>query len=123
MFFKFLNILKDNNLYLNYKQNRYKTIINKLKTKDKISVIFLINHISQWKYQTLFNLFNKSKKYVPFVIFIPDDNHSNSYLDGYIFNKSEFKKNNIQLISSFVDSNNSWQNLDKIYKPDIVFFF
>lgn len=122
MIFKFLNKLKDNFLYLNYNKNRYQKILNKIKKKDNINIVFLTNHISQWKYQSLLLLFNKFTKYKTNVIFIPNDNYNNNYHSEYDFNKFEFKKNGIDLISSYDNQNSSWKNIKKIYKPDIVFF-
>lgn len=122
MISKIINKLRDNYLYLSYNNNRYQQILNKIKNKNRINIIFLTNHVSQWKYQSLFNLFNKFKKYKTNVIFIPDDNYSNNYQSEYNFNKLEFKKSNIDLVSSYDIQNNSWINIKKIYEPDIVFF-
>ena len=41
---KINHILKNNQFYLLFHHNRYKKIINKLKIKKKISVLFLTNH-------------------------------------------------------------------------------
>ena len=106
MIFKFLNKLKDNFLYLNYNKNRYQKILNKIKKKRNINIVFLTNHISQWKYQSLLILFNKFTKYKTNVIFIPNDNYNNNYHSEYDFNKFEFKKNGIDLISSYDNQNN-----------------
>ena len=122
MISKIINKFRDNYLYLNYNKNRYQQILNKIKNKNYINIIFLTNHIAQWKYQSLFNLFNKFKKYKTNVIFIPDDNYSNNYQSEYNFNKSEFKKSTIDLVSSYDNYNNSWINIKKKYEPDIVFF-
>ena len=106
MLSKIINKFRDNYLYLNYNKNRYQQILNKIKNKNYINIIFLTNHIAQWKYQSLFNLFNKFKKYKTNVIFIPDDNYSNNYQSEYNFNKSEFKKSTIDLVSSYDNYNN-----------------
>ena len=60
---KLFYLLKNNQIYFNYNQRRYNFILKSLKFKNKISVIFLVNHISQWKYQTLFEIFNNNDKY------------------------------------------------------------
>ncbi len=89
---KFFNLFKNNQIYLNYNQKRYDFILNLLKTKKKISVIFLVNHISQWKYQSLFEIFVNNEKYDVSVIFVPDENYNTNYNDEYLFNKNEFEK-------------------------------
>ena len=89
---KLFNLLKNNQIYLNYNQKRYDFILKSLKDKNKISVIFLANHISQWKYQSLFEIFNSKDKYHTNVIFIPDENYSSNYHNEYLINKKEFKK-------------------------------
>ena len=122
MLFNSLYKFKNNFLYLLFNKNRYELIINKLKSKKKINVIFLTNHISQWKYQGLINMFNRNDKYISKVIFVPDNNYNKDYLSEFNINKSEFKKINIELISSFNDKTNSWYDLNNSYNPDIVFF-
>ena len=122
MISNFLTRLKNNFLYFNYNKKRYEKILNKIKKKNIINIVFLTNHISQWKYQFLLNLFFKSSKYKTSVIFIPDENYNNDYQSEYHFNKIEFKKIGINLISSYDNLNNSWKNLKKIYEPDVVFF-
>ena len=119
---KIFYLLKNNSVYLKYNQNRYNQILKSLKVKKKISVIFLTNHISQWKYQSLFEIFTKKIKYDVYVIFIPDENYNTDYQDEYLKNKKEFKDKNINLISSYDDSNKSWKNLNSLFKPDIVFY-
>ena len=94
---KLFYLLKNNQIYFNYNRRRYNFILKSLKFKNKISVIFLVNHISQWKYQTLFEIFNNSDKYNVNVIFIPDENYNSNYHNEYFFNKNEFKKKNINL--------------------------
>ena len=119
---QFINKFKDNILYLKFNENRYKLIIQKLKIKNKINVIFLTNHISQWKYHPLFNIFKKDSRYHVKVIFIPDDNYNKNYLSEFEFNKVEFNKIDINLISAFNSDSNVWYDLNDFHKPDIVFF-
>ena len=122
MLFNFLYKFKNNFIYLFFNKKRYEIIVNKLKSKKKINIIFLTNHISQWKYQILINMFNRNGKYITKVIFVPNDNYNKDYLTEFNFNKVEFKKINIELISSFNDKTNSWCDLNNSYKPDIIFF-
>ena len=67
-------------------------------------------------------IFIKKIKYDVNVIFIPDENYNTDYQDEYLKNKKEFKEKNINLISSYDDSNKSWRNLNSLFKPDIVFY-
>ena len=119
---KFFNLLKKNQIYLNYNQKRYNFILKSLKFKNKISVIFLVNHVSQWKYQELYEIFNIRDRFNVNVIFIPDENYNKNYHNEYLFNKNEFKKRNINLISSYDNSLKLWKNLNFLFKPDIVFY-
>ena len=122
MLFNFLYKFKNNFIYLFFNKKRYEIIVNKLKSKKKINIIFLTNHVSQWKYQILIEIFNRNDKYITKVIFVPDDNYNKDYLTEFNFNKVEFEKIDIELISSFNDKTNSWFDLNSLHKPDIVFF-
>ena len=119
---KLSNFLKNNQIYLNFNKRRYDHILKSLKFKNKISVIFLVNHISQWKYQLLFEIFNNKDKFDVHVIFIPDENYNADYHNEYLLNKVQFSKKNINLISSYDEFTKSWKNLDFLFKPDIVFY-
>ena len=119
---RIINFLRDNKFFLAVNNLKHRSIVKKLKSKNSINLLFLTNHISQWKYQTLLEKFLKNNRYNCSVVFLPDENYNNNYVESYNFNKDEFKKKNIDLISSFNLTEKRWINLDKIYKPDIVFF-
>ena len=121
MISKLHNLFKNNRLYLFFNNLRYNSIIKDLQNKKKINVIFLINHISQWKYHSLFNIYKKNNKYSVKVIFIPVDDLSGSYLDKYTFNKKEFSKIGVHLISSYNTKKKLWKNINKSFSPDIIF--
>ena len=122
MFTRIFDIIKNNKIFINYKQNNYNSLVKKIKSQKKISILFLANHISQWKYQTLFNIFSLNKRYSCNVILIPDENYDKNFKNSYEFNKDEFLRLNINLISSYDFNNKHWINLDKKFKPDLVFF-
>ena len=122
MISKLHNLFKNNRLYLSFNSLRYHSIIKDLRNKKKINFIFLINHISQWKYHSLFNIYKKNNRYSVKVIFIPVDDLSESYLDNYTFNKKEFSKIGVHLISSYNTKKKLWKNINKSFSPDIIFF-
>ena len=122
MIYKFLNLLKNNKLYFLINEYRYRSIIQSLQNKNKINVVFLINHISQWKYHSLFNIYKNNKRYSVKIIFVPVDNFGTNYLNDYKFNKNEFKKIGINLVSSYNISKRIWKNINKTFSPDIIFF-
>ena len=122
MISKFLNILKNNKLYFLINEYRYRSIIQSLQNKNKVNIVFLINHISQWKYHSLFNIYKNNKRYSVKVIFVPVDNSGTNYLNDYSFNKSEFQKIGVNLISSYNINKKIWKNINKTFLPDIIFF-
>ena len=122
MISKLLTLFTNNKFYFFFNELRYCSIVKNLKNKKKINVIFLINHISQWKYDLLFNIYKKNSRYTVKVFFVPIDNYNINYLDEYKFNKNEFKKMGVHLISSYSIKTKNWININKSFLPNIVFF-
>ena len=122
MFKKILDNIKNNKIYINFKQRNYNNLVKKKKLKKKISILFLTNHISQWKYQSLYKIFSLNKRYECRVILIPDENYDQNYSHSYEFNKKEFQNFTIDLISSYDFNSSNWIDLNAKFKPDIVFF-
>lgn len=122
MISRILTFFKNNKIY-HYAQNlKYQSIIKKLKSKKKINIIFLANHISQWKYDSLLNIYKIKNRYLAKVIYVPNTIINNDYLDEYNFNRVEFKKIGIDLINPYNVKTKLWKNLNKFYLPDIVFY-
>tara|TARA_Y100000591_G_scaffold289518_1_gene274668 strand:- start:459 stop:1706 length:1248 start_codon:yes stop_codon:yes gene_type:complete len=119
---KILDYLKNNKIFIDLKQKKYNDLIRNTKLKKKISILFLTNHISQWKYQSLYRIFSLNKRYKCHVVLIPDENYDKNYNHSYKFNKKEFQNLNIDLISSYDFNLSNWIDLNEKFKPDIVFF-
>lgn len=119
---KILNNFKNNKIYVFFKQKKYNNLVKNIRLKKNISILFLTNHISQWKYQSLFKTFSLNKRYKCSVVFVPDENYNENFSHSYKFNKREFKNYDINLISSYDFNINKWIDLNSKFKPDIVFF-
>ena len=119
---KILNYIKNNRIFINLKQKKYNDLIKEIKFKKKISILFLTNHISQWKYQSLHKAFSLNVRYKCNVVLIPDENYDQNYSQSYEFNKKEFQNLGIDLLSSYDFDLENWIDLNIKFKPDIVFF-
>ena len=119
---KILNQIKNNQIFINFKQKKYNDLIKKIKLKKEISILFLTNHISQWKYQSLHKTFSLNTRYKCSVVLVPDENYEKNFNQSYEFNKKEFQNLDIDLVSSYDFDLNNWIDLNVKYKPDIVFF-
>ena len=87
---KILNQIKNNQIFINFKQKKYIDLIEKIKLKKEISILFLTNHISQWKYQSLHKTFTLNTRYKCSVVLVPDENYEQNFSHSYEFNKKEF---------------------------------
>ena len=59
-----------------YYKKRYEKILSKLKSKDKLNIVFLVGHPSQWKYKELYRLFEESSYFNPSVVVINENTYS-----------------------------------------------
>ncbi len=103
----------------------YKQKIKELKNKKNIRVCFLVNEISKWKTQSLYDLFKSSKNFEPFVVVTIADRQWN-------LNKNErlkiientykyFEERKICCEIGYDTVKDRAMSLKK-FKPDIVFY-
>lgn len=97
----------------------YRIKVNKLrKTKNKITVLFLVNENQKWNCDSLYEALDKSENFSPIVAITKLGRDSVE-----IFNKnvSFFKNKNINYLLAYEASNDTGTALINI-NPDIVFF-
>lgn len=104
-----------------YVRRRHVNKIRKMQgTKDKVRVAFLVRHASQWKYEDLYQVFEDSNAYMPFVVVLPDfENHI--WEHEYRLALKRFSSDDYKMVSAFD------MHQHRLIKPaelnaDIVFF-
>lgn len=106
-------------------QKRYKNIIAKLKTKNKIRVLFLVNENSKWKAQSLYNLLQTTMDFEPIIgITIADIQKILPTSEKEIIikqNQDFFEKKGMQVVIAYDCKNNKGIDLKK-FNADIVFY-
>lgn len=98
-----------------------KKIIQKLKTKKKIDVFFLVTEKEKWNYQILFELFLKSKKFSPKIIIFPNGNNNLTKKDSFLRNYLFFK--NKKKIIKGVNKKFDIKGLNEIIKQESIVFY
>ena len=115
-------------LKLKVKQIRKKQekTIKQLKNKEKIKTVFLIQTHSTWKFDKLYRLMEKSKKFEPLVVVCPYCMHfrySKKQSLKMLEQTENFVKNQgYNFISSYNKETGKWLNIRKTINPDVVFF-
>lgn len=106
------------------KQVRYiqKKQIEKLKTKNSITIVFLVIHDSIWKYEELYKLFIKSKRYNPIVAIIPWVKDKTPSMMVYNQTKSYLKENNYNIFETYDVITKEWLDIKELLNPDVIFF-
>lgn len=104
-------------------QHKYKHVIKKLRTKDKINVGFLVRENCKWSYEKLFYKFEDNKHFNPIVLIV-DTQHPVCDLDK---NVEFFKKYKHCIIKTKHDFDNAnidilfyeqpWFDLDGDFEP------
>lgn len=105
------------------KKNRriQKKELQSLKAKKKIKIIFFVIHDSVWKYEELYALLEKNKKFEPLVVIIPLVRDGKPVMELFEQSKLYFQEKKYNFFSS-LDSDNRWVDIEKILEPDVIFF-
>lgn len=107
------------------RRKQEKTILT-CKKKKNITVVFFLQNPSIWKYDNIYWLFQKSKRYTPIVVASPYNVH-------LIYDKQECmlmlkksmefaKQKGYNCTCSYDFKNKHWLDIRGLYNPDIVFF-
>lgn len=83
----------------------------------------MLVHESIWKYDYVYELFDKDDRFEPVVVICPDTvNGKERILDDMQSAFNTFIRNGYNTISSYDKANREWLNIKTLVHPDIVFF-
>ena len=103
-------------------QKKHQQLIEQIKGKEKIKVVFLAIHKSVWKVDPVFQKMLNDPFFEPLILVCPyvyygEERMWEDMKDTYEY----FEEKNYPIISSYSKDENRWLSLEEI-KPDIVFF-
>ncbi|MBE0491144.1 MAG: hypothetical protein IBX44_02715 [Sulfurospirillum sp.] len=118
---KFYDDAKKRALFLKM-QKKHKKLIEKIKGKEKIKVVFLAIHKSVWKVDPVFKKMLDDSYFEPLILVCPYTTYGEERMwedmkDTYEY----FEEKGYPLLSSYNKDEDRWISLEEI-KPDIVFF-
>lgn len=107
-------------------QKNYEKVLKRIRQKEKIRVLFLINEISKWKTKSLYNLMKESKDFEPVITLNIADwqwNGLNLEERAELIDKNQeyFNKQGIECIIAYDKITGKAIDLEK-FEPDIVFY-
>jgi len=106
-----------------YYKKRYEKILSKLKSKDKLNIVFLVGHPSQWKYKELYRLFEESSYFNPSVVVINENTYFSKEDYTNLDNTYKYFKNKAyNVILGFDKSLKKEVDIKSLLSPDIVFY-
>ena len=120
-------ILKPSNekrlkIKINEVRKTQKRLVSKLKAKKIINVVFLVIHDSVWKYDSLYDLLRRDKRFNPVIVIVPLVREGVPVMEVYNRSLNHFQENNYQVFSTFSNATNSWLDIKDELEVDIVFF-
>ena len=103
-------------------QYNHQKALSRIKNKEIINVCFFLIHESVWKYEELYQLLKKDKRFNPIVLVCPyvmygEENMLNDMEKAY----NAFKENGYNVIKALKDDS-TWIDVKKELKPDLIFF-
>ena len=107
---------------INTSQKKHQLLINQVRNKKIIQVIFLVIHDSVWKYEEVYDRLDKDPRFDVKVVVIPLVNAKEVDMANYDRTLTFFQKNNYHTLGSYDSNNKIWLNIKKLTQPDVVFF-
>lgn len=97
--------------------------IRKVSQKKIIKVAFFLIHDADWKYEGLYHLMEKDKRFDPVVIVCPYITHGEEIMMQILDQSyNSFKNAGYQVINALNKKTGDWINVRKEIQPDIVCF-
>lgn len=103
------------------KRRHFKLVCRLRKKEKKLSVLFIVQHTSQWKYQGLLELMIQSQIYDPHILIAPDPQRQNWTYDQKVAVGKFSRDSNVGLIFAY-DALGEFCLSSKDLSFDIVFF-
>lgn len=111
------------NYLLKKAEYNYQKEITRLQKERQIKVAFFALYSSIWKYDNLYNLFDQSKRYIPFVVVCPHYQlEQKLMLEMMQESYNYFESEGYRVITTFSANTNTWIDIKNNLNPDIVFF-
>ncbi|AJI53362.1 CDP-glycerol glycerophosphotransferase family protein [Francisella philomiragia] len=120
---KIIDVLDKKSL-IGYALTKQQELLESIKDKQKIKVVFFVIHESVWGYDHLYRLMDSSDKFEPIIVICPYLVHGELEMhrtmnDAYSFFKHTKK---YQTIKSYDESNYQFIDVSVKINPDIIFF-
>lgn len=122
--YNFFKIREVRMLYLIHKApGKHRKALDKVKEKQTVKVAFFLTHESVWKYELLFDLMKKSKKFQPVLFVCPVVNYGH---DNMLFEMDKtyhaFFQKGYEVYKTFDTKTNEYLNIQQYFSPDIIFY-
>ncbi|GHX40392.1 UDP-N-acetylglucosamine diphosphorylase [Vibrio cholerae] len=103
-------------------QKKHQELLQAIKGKEKIKVVFFAIHKSVWKVDPVFKKMLDDPYFEPVILVCPDIQYGRErMLEELRLCYSYFKDKDYPIINSYDEKNDKWLNLEEI-KPDLIFF-
>ena len=110
-------------VYIATIQIEHKKALRRLKKKDKINCVFFALFDSVWKYDNVYRLMADHPRFEPIILVCPIVNYGK---DNMILRMNEayefYKQRGYNVIKSYDEGNDTYIDVKKELKPDIIFY-
>jgi len=103
-------------------RSKQETALGAVKQKEYVNVAFLVMHHSIWKYEKVFKLFERDKRYKTSVVIIPLVRDGKADMENYFKTLNYFRNRNYETVETFNMQENSWLDVKVLLNLDVVFF-
>lgn len=110
------------NVMINMHKRRVDRLVEEIKAKDRIKVVFFVINISMWKLDQLFRLLQADSRFEPYVasfLYRADNAESQKELQKSM--KLYFEERGFPFIETYDAESGKWFDM-KAFAPDIIFY-
>lgn len=112
--------------YIRFFRQSQLAAARRLKDKERIEVAFFLTIPGMWKADYLFRAMQENPKYHPYIVIYPYSQYKGfrkEEIDETLHRTEEFvKERGFEYVIPYDARRGRWQDVKKLYKPDIVFF-
>lgn len=95
----------------------------RVQNKKQIKVAFFLIHEAVWKYDGVYALMEKDKRFEPVIVICPYTAYGKKVMLKEMNNSYDtFTSRGYKVVKSYTDKKDEWLDVKKDIKPDIIFF-
>ena len=115
--------MRKTKIQMKQSQSRHPIILDKLRRKDRVKVVFFVRHCAIWKYDRVFQLMLKNSRFDPIIVICPHIYFGEDIMmQGLKLTAQFMQEKKYPYVITLDFETGKWLDVKEEIKPDIIFF-